>query len=197
VAPAPIVGEADPRALSVAAEVLRSGGTVALATDTVYGIAAVAEQAGAVAKLFAVKDRPDTVPIAVLVADLEQARELGTFDERSSALCAEHWPGALTVVVRRRPGLELELGGPDDTVGLRCPDRELVRALAREVGPLATTSANRHGRHTPTTAAEVARELGDGVELVIDGGSCAGVASTVVDLTGPRAEVLRHGSVAL
>jgi tRNA threonylcarbamoyl adenosine modification protein (Sua5/YciO/YrdC/YwlC family) len=116
--------------------------------------------------------------------------------ERTRVLAARFWPGALTIVTRRATDVALELGEPETTIGLRCPDDDLVRAIAREVGALATTSANRHGRPTPPAAASVANELGSGVALVIDGGSRSGVPSTVVDVTGPRPTVLREGSVS-
>ena len=163
---------------------LRGGGAVVVPTDTVYGLAALP---GNEDVLYTLKDRPDSVPIAVLVADVEQATTAGRFDERALRLADAFWPGPLTIVV------ETTAGG--STVGIRCPDHDLVRALCRRVGPLPTTSANRHGVPTPPTAAEAADSLAGVPALVIDGGPCGGVASTVVDMTGDAPVVLREGAV--
>jgi len=107
------------------------------------------------------------------------------------------WPGALTLVLPRRPGLGYALGRPVDTVGVRCPDLPLLRALAADLGPLATTSANRHREPTPATAAGVAEVFGADLDLVVDGGPCVGVPSTVVDATGGDWRLLREGAVGL
>ena len=179
------------------ADALLAGDAVVVPTDTVYGLAVAASLPGATAAVFAIKGRPGTVPLAVLVDSLDQALEL--CEPPSPAvqrLVARWWPGPLTVVLRRRADSVVELGGDGTTVGVRCPDHELVRALARRVGPLATTSANRHGEATPTKASEVAAQLGDGVALVVDGGQIEGVASTVVDGTDPSLPVLRAGPIS-
>jgi L-threonylcarbamoyladenylate synthase len=188
-------------ALAAAAESLRAGGVVVLPTDTVYGIAALPSVAGATDKLFALKARGAHVPVAVLCAEPSQA--LGLADTalvtpEVRRIAATLWPGPLTLVLPRRPGLDYALGDPPTTVGLRCPDHPLVRSLAGDVGPLATTSANRHGHPTPHTAAEVVADLGaDGLALVLDGGPCAGTPSTVVDATTPEWRVLREGGLTL
>ena len=182
-----------------AADTLRSGGVVLLPTDTVYGIAVLASMPGATERLFALKDRSVGQPVAVLVADRAQALGLAEGpDEAALRLMDRLWPGPLTLVLRRSVAASaLSLGGDPSTVGIRCPDHDLVRALAGEVGPLATTSANRHGRPTPLTAAEAAASLVGPVDLVVDGGQLGSVASTVVDLTGPEPEVLREGAVTV
>jgi L-threonylcarbamoyladenylate synthase len=109
---------------------------------------------------------------------------------------ARCWPGPLTLVLARAGSARaLELGGDPATVGVRCPAHDLVRRLAAEVGPMATTSANRHGEPTPPTAAGAAAALADAVDVVVDGGPCAGVPSTVVDATGPKWHVLRIGAI--
>jgi len=150
-------------------------------------------------RLFAVKGRPPEVALPILVADAGQAAELaGTagWTEAARRLAERYWPGALTVVVYRRPGLEWDLGGDPSTIGLRCPANAAARALCREVGPLATTSANRHGEPSCTTAAEVRTVFGPEL-LVVDDGPGQGVASTVVDLTGRAAGIERRGAVSL
>jgi L-threonylcarbamoyladenylate synthase len=187
-------------AIAAAAEALRDGGVVVLPTDTVYGIAALPTVAGATDRLFAVKGRAADVPLAVLCTDAAQALGLAdparvTNDVRRIA--ATLWPGPLTLVLPRRPGLGYALGEPDTTVGVRCPDHPLVRSLAAEVGPLATTSANRHGQPTPASAREVAAALGEGIALVLDGGPCGGTPSTVVDATTPEWRLLREGALSL
>jgi L-threonylcarbamoyladenylate synthase len=188
----------DDAVLDQAAEALAAGEPVVLPTDTVYGIAVVAEDRAATARLFEIKQRPAAAALPVLAADADQAFGLcGDVPDLARRLAELHWPGGLTLVLPRRPGLDLDLGGVDDgTIGVRVPDHPVPTALAGRVGPLAATSANRHGRPTPATAPEVAEELGGSVRVVVDGGTCAGDPSTVVavsargDLT-----VLREGRI--
>jgi tRNA threonylcarbamoyl adenosine modification protein (Sua5/YciO/YrdC/YwlC family) len=136
-----------------AEDILRSGGVVLLPTDTVYGVAVDPTIPGATQRLFDLKGRGRDIPIAVLVADAEQAWSIARHPVLPAALglAARHWPGALTLVVWRDPAWPADIGDDLATVGVRCPDHDLVRAWCREVGPLATSSANRHGE--PSTAA--------------------------------------------
>jgi L-threonylcarbamoyladenylate synthase len=185
-------------AIDAAAAVLRAGGIVGVPTDTVYGLAADPFRAGATDRLFKVKRRPRTFELPVLVADLDQALTLtvaGAVPPTASRLMAHFWPGALTVVLPRRPDLNADLGSDDATIGLRCPDHPVPRALCRAVGPIATTSANRHGDDPATTASGLAAALGGCVDIVLDGGDCAGSPSTVVDCTGAEPHLLREGRV--
>jgi L-threonylcarbamoyladenylate synthase len=196
----PVLDARRPTAEVVArgAAALRAGEVVALATDTVYGLAALPGSAAHTRRLFALKGRAADVPLAVLCAGRGQALDLADPARTSPAvrgIAARLWPGPLTLVLPRRPGLAYALGQPEDTVGVRCPDHALLRALAAEVGPLATTSANLHGEPTPPTAEGVAAVFGTGVALVLDGGPCAGVPSTVVDCSGPAWRVLRAGPI--
>jgi L-threonylcarbamoyladenylate synthase len=181
-----------------AADVLREGGVVLLPTDTVYGLAVDPTVPGATQRLFDLKGRGRDVPIAVLVADAEQAWSVAAtpVSDAARSLAARFWPGAVTIIVARADGWPADLGDDAGTVGLRCPDADLVRSLCREVGPLATTSANRHGHPTPPTAVVAARDL-PGVDLVIDGGELSGMASTVVDCTIDPPRVVREGAVSL
>jgi tRNA threonylcarbamoyl adenosine modification protein (Sua5/YciO/YrdC/YwlC family) len=200
VGPPVIVPATAPDAVAQAAAALTAGGAVALPTDTVYGLAVLPGVDGAVARLFALKGRAADVPVAVLCADADQALALAdpaTVGDDVRRLAAGLWPGPLTLVLRRRPGLGWPLGEPATTVGVRCPAEPLVRALAAEVGPLATTSANRHGEPTAPDAPGVAEVFGAGVALVIDGGPREGVASSVVDATGPEWRMLRAGPLTL
>ncbi len=181
-------------ALRDAAAELLAGGTVVLPTDTVYGLAARAADPEAVASLFERKARPADKRVAVLVTGTEQAHTLVRAGSRFDLLAGSLWPGPLTLVCPRAASFGAWLGEGDPTVAVRCPAHDLVRALAAEVGPLATTSANRSGGSTPTTAAGAAAAVG-GDLLVLDGGSCEGSASTVVDLTRTPARILREGSI--
>lgn len=174
---------------------LQAGEAVVVPTDTVYGLAALPTVAGAVDRLYALKGRPADMPIAVLVANVEQVRALADLPDIALRLAGAFWPGPLTLVLPRRPGLDLPLGGFATTIGVRWPDHPLIARLATAVGPLATTSANRTGEPTPATAPEAAASLVGDVAVVLDGGPCAGTASTVVDVAGPDLRVLREGGL--
>ncbi|HUQ44798.1 MAG TPA: L-threonylcarbamoyladenylate synthase [Candidatus Limnocylindria bacterium] len=189
---------------ATAIEALRAGAVVAIPTDTVYGIAVALDTPGGIEALFAAKSRPPDKAIALLLADGEQANEIGVFDARAQALAAAFWPGGITLVVARRTDHPLpaaltggELApGAIPTVGLRVPDHPAPRALAAALGPLPTTSANRSGEPEARDAGEIEAILGDSVTLILDGGPAPGSpASTVVDLTGPEARILRAGAV--
>ncbi|MCB1284691.1 MAG: L-threonylcarbamoyladenylate synthase [Microthrixaceae bacterium] len=195
VAPVVAVVGADQHGLECAAEALRSGSCVGLPTDTVYGLSAALSRSGAVRSLFELKGRAATKAMAVLVGSVDQARELGVLNEHAVEIVQRYWPGPLTVVVRRADGLRIDLGGDSGTIGLRCPDSALLNALIAQVGPLVTTSANRAGHPTITSAARIAEEFGDRLAVVIDGGELAESASTVVDLSGTGIDVLREGPI--
>jgi L-threonylcarbamoyladenylate synthase len=183
----------DDAAIDRVADALATGGVVVIPTDTVYGLAAAAGR-GTVARLFELKGRRGDVPVAVLCADADQALALAADTGPAAARLAEaHWPGPLTLVLPRRRGLDWELGEPTDTIGVRCPAHALVRAVAARIGPLATTSANRHGQPTPPSARDAAAALTGPVDLVVDGGELVGVASTVVDLVARPPRILRQG----
>ena len=188
------------RALDRAAVVLANGGLVAIPTETVYGLAAVAVDAVAVEKIFAAKGRPATNPLIVHVADLSMARDLaGAWPDAADTIAARLWPGPVTVVVPRGPRIpdEVTAGGP--TVALRCPEHPLTRRLIAKLGkPLAAPSANRSLGVSPTTAAHVLESLGNRVDLILDGGPCRrGIESTVVDCTVVPPRILRPGPVGL
>ncbi|HEU4572892.1 MAG TPA: L-threonylcarbamoyladenylate synthase [Candidatus Limnocylindrales bacterium] len=183
-----------------AAEVLRRGGIVALPTDTVYGIAVALETPGGIERLFAAKRRPPEKGVMLLLADAAQGPTIGAWPESAAALAAAFWPGGLTVVVPQRPDVPLPeaLTGGAPTIGLRAPDHPAPRALAAAVGPLPTTSANVSGLPEASTAAEIVEQLGDAIELVLDGGPAhGGPASTVVDCTVEPPRILRAGAIAI
>lgn len=176
---------------------LGAGEVVALPTDTVYGLCVAATVAGATARLFEVKERPASVALPVLVADSEDAAELGEFNQAARKLLTAHWPGPLTIVVARTDAsLGWDLGGEPATIGLRCPNEETLRRIARAVGPLAVSSANVHGHPPCTTAAEVEGAFGAAFP-VVDGGRRAAIPSTVVDCTGDQVRTLRRGVVVV
>lgn len=183
-----------PGGLQDAIDALRRGLPVGIPTDTVYGLAADPFLPGATDRIFEAKRRPRDVDLPVLVADRDQAMALVTgVPEAAVRLMERFWPGPLTLVLPRAPGLEADLGDDDATIGLRCPDHAVARTLCARVGPLATTSANLHGQPTLTTAEEVAAAFGDAVPVVVDGGRCTGSPSTVVDCTGLLPKLLREG----
>jgi L-threonylcarbamoyladenylate synthase len=188
-------------AIARAARLLRRGRVVAFPTETVYGLGADATSDRAVAAIYAAKRRPRHNPLIVHIADLRAARRLAHFDDRALRLARRFWPGPLTLVLQRRPGTRLArlLGPALPTVAVRVPDSPTALALLRVARrPLAAPSANRSGAVSPTRAAHVRGSLGGRVALVLDGGPCrVGVESTVLDLSGPTARLLRPGGVSL
>jgi L-threonylcarbamoyladenylate synthase len=193
----PALGDPPPEeAIGAAVRALSAGQVVAIPTDTVYGLAADAFRTGAAERIFALKARPRHVDLPVLVAEAAQAWSLvESFPPAAEALAERFWPGALTLVLPRRVGLQADLGSDEFTIGVRCPDHPVPVSLCRRAGPLATTSANRHGQPEATTAAEVARTFGEGLALVLDAGPCTGAPSTVVDCTGAEPKCLREGRI--
>ena len=193
------VHPADAAGIAAAADVLRAGGLVAVPTETVYGLAARADSAPAVAQIYRAKGRPDFNPLIVHIPDLVAAERIAIFDERARRLAAAFWPGALTMVLPLRQGAEIApavtAGLP--TIALRCPAHPAMRAvLAATQLPLAAPSANRSGGVSPSRAEHVAESLGSAVGLVLDGGPCAaGIESTIVALRDGGWQVLRPGPI--
>ena len=185
----------DAAVLAEAADALRAGEVIGIPTDTVYGLAVDPWRPGAAERVFVIKRRPRRIVLPVLVADEAQALSLAAeVSADARRLMALWWPGPLTIVVARRPGLGAELGTESGTVGLRRPAHAVPVALAASVGPLATTSANAHGQPPVTGAAELAATL-PGVAVVIDAGERRGAPSTVVDCSGGGLRLLRPGSI--
>lgn len=175
---------------------LRAGRVVAIPTDTVYGLAVDPRLPGATEKLFRAKERPEIFALPVLVGDPADAPALGLLDERAALLVGHYWPGPLTIVVKRQQGVVIDLGGDPSTIGLRCPAHAAVRRLLASSGPLAVTSANRHGEAPCLRAADVERVFGASI-AVLDGGPARGRPSTVVSLVGSDVHCLREGSVLM
>ncbi len=183
-----------------AIDVLRAGGMVALPTDTVYGIAVGLATPGGVERLFAAKRRPPDKGIMLLLADAAQAPAIGEWPATAAALADAFWPGGLTVIVPQRADVQLAaaLTGGVPTIGLRVPDHAAPRALAAALGPLPTTSANVSGVTEARDAADIVDQLGDVIDLVLDGGPAhGGPASTVVDCTVEPPRILRPGAIPL
>lgn len=192
-----VLSTGSPRALESALAALRGGRLVAFPTDTVYGLAADLLQTQAVARLYDAKGRDTAKAIAVLVGGLEQVEQVTTgLTAPAARLAARFWPGALTLVLPKRPGLPENLS-PLPTVGVRMPDHPFALALLRAAGPLAVTSANLSGLASPQTAEEVLAQLEGRIELLLDGGACpGGVPSTVVDCAGAELRILRQGAIS-
>lgn len=196
----PPIVPADSAGIARAAERLRGGALVAVPTETVYGLAARADSADAVAAIYRAKGRPDFNPLIVHVASLEQAGELAEIGADARKLADAFWPGALTLVVPLRAGARIApaVTAGLETIALRCPEHPVMRAVLSESGlPLAAPSANRSGGVSPTRADHVAASLGEAAGLILDGGACAaGIESTIVALRrdGPW-QVLRPGPV--
>ncbi len=197
-----------PESIAAAASALRTGALLGLPTETVYGLAADAASDTAVAQIFASKGRPSDHPLIVHVAGAAGiahfAREVPPF---AQALVDAFWPGPLTLILPRRPGMAAAATGGQDSVGLRCPDHPVALAVLRACasddgtlpGPpvlgLAAPSANRFGRVSPTTARHVEEEFGDAL-LVLDGGPCGvGIESTIIDCTRGVPVLLRPGAI--
>ena len=196
--PAPI-SDADASLVDKAVSLWRAGALVAFPTETVYGLGADATNAQAVAKIYTVKERPRFNPLIVHVADIATAKRYVQWNTHAEQLAAAFWPGALTLVLKRKPDTPIAdlVSAGGDTIAIRVPGHRLAQALLRAFdGGIAAPSANRSGRISPTLAAHVRSELGDAPALIIDGGACeVGLESTVVDVSGENAMLLRLGSI--
>lgn len=192
-----IVDVADDRdaAIERAAEVLRDGKLVVLPTDTVYGVAADAFNTTGTRRIFGAKRRSRRFPLPVLVRTPKQLLGLcSSVPAAADHLMAAYWPGPLTIIVQADPGLQWDLGDNRGTVAVRMPLDDLTLDLIRQVGPIATTSANLSGQPAATTAADAHLQLGDLVEVYLDDGERGDTRpSTIVDVTREDPEVLREG----
>jgi L-threonylcarbamoyladenylate synthase len=190
---------ADAHSIDSASAVLRGAGIVAVPTETVYGLAADANNVDAVAAVYRAKGRPDFNPLIVHVPDLSAAKMLAVFDARADALAAAFWPGPLTMVLPMRSGAKVTAGVTAglSTIAIRCPAHPVMQALMKSSGlNLAAPSANRSGGISPTRAAHVASSLGHKSPMILDGGECvSGLESTIVALRGNGWQILREGPV--
>ncbi|EKU49484.1 MULTISPECIES: L-threonylcarbamoyladenylate synthase [Brevibacterium] len=184
--------------LDECARVVEAGNLLVIPTDTVYGIAADAFNASAVAALLAAKGRGRDMPPPVLVPRSETVFGLvDGVDETVLALTARFWPGPLTIIAAAQPSLDWDLGETHGTVAVRMPDDEHALALLSRTGPLAVSSANLSGRPAATTADEAQDMLGTDVEIYLDGGErTSGQSSTIVDLSGDVPRIVRRGPIS-
>lgn len=191
----------DDQAIAEAARLILAGAPVAVPTETVYGLAADATNAAAVAGIYEAKGRPSFNPLIVHVPDLAAAERIGEFSEQARALAAAHWPGPLTLVVplRTNAGIAALVTAGLTTVALRVPAHPAMQALLRAVGrPLAAPSANVSGTISPTKAEHVLASLGGRIALIIDGGATErGIESTIIAATGGPLRLLRPGPIAV
>ncbi|MBP1531979.1 MAG: threonylcarbamoyl-AMP synthase [Alphaproteobacteria bacterium] len=183
-----------------AAQTIKDGGLVAFPTETVYGLGANVYNAKAVANIFAAKQRPHFDPLISHIAETEFLREYAATDERVFALAKRFWPGPLTMVLKRiddNPSIDLACSGLR-TLTVRMPKHTIALELIKKSGvPIVAPSANKYQSISPTTAMHVAQGLGNAVDMILDGGPCAvGVESTIIDLTGKQAVMLRAGGLA-
>ncbi|MBP6716202.1 MAG: threonylcarbamoyl-AMP synthase [Acidobacteria bacterium] len=193
-------GTDDTAKIAHAADVIRRGGLVAFPTETVYGLGAHAMDDAAVAQIFAAKGRPSGDPLIVHVSDVAAVAQVAaSVPSSADALMAAFWPGPLTLIVPRAAHVPLRVTAGGETVAVRIPAHPVAMALLRAAGvPIAAPSANRFSRPSPTTADDVAEDLGDRVDVILDGGPTThGVESTVVDTCGASPVVLRPGALTL
>jgi L-threonylcarbamoyladenylate synthase len=189
----------DPAAIEDAARVLLEGGLVAFATETVYGLGALATNAEAVARIFEAKGRPARNPLIVHVNDLQLAQScVATWPKEAGTLAKRFWPGPLTLVLPRSARIPDVVTAGLDTVGVRMPAANVALALIAAVGqPLAAPSANRSSGISPTRAEHVKKDLDGRIEMILDSGPTEiGMESTVLDLTGDRPRLLRPGAIS-
>jgi L-threonylcarbamoyladenylate synthase len=182
-----------------AAQILRAGGLVAFPTETVYGLGADASNAAAVARLYKVKGRPADHPVIIHFASADAAFQWGRdIPDSARTLANKFWPGPLTLIVKRSAKAKDFVTGGQDSVGLRVPSHPVAQALLKEFGGgVAAPSANRFGQVSPTTAQHVRADLGADVDLVLDGGpSEVGIESTILDVSGGEAVLLRPGTIS-
>ncbi len=184
--------------LNQAVEVLRQGGLVAFATETVYGLGGDARNAQAIDRIFAAKGRPASNPLIVHVHAIDAARRwVSHWPDVAERLARQFWPGPLTLVLPKSPAIVDQVTAGLDSVGLRVPNHRLAIELLKAFdGPVAAPSANRSMRISPTTAEHVRAELGGAVDCILDGGPCeVGIESTVLDLSADQPHILRPGAV--
>ncbi len=185
------------RGLDLAAGAVRRGKLVVLPTDTVYGVGADAFSPDAVAELLAAKGRNRDMPVPVLIGSPRTLDGIATgLSQEARDLVTAFWPGALTLVCLAQPSLQWDLGDTGGTVAVRMPLHPVAIELLTETGPMGVSSANRSGAPPATTADEAVEQLGEAVTIYLDGGPCAdSVPSTIVDVSGETAAVLRVGAL--
>jgi L-threonylcarbamoyladenylate synthase len=195
-----LLNAAEPGAIEEAARIIRNGGLVGMPTETVYGLAANALDAKAVAKIFEAKGRPQDNPLIVHISDFEQIRRLvKSVPESAEKLAKAYWPGPMTMVLEKSDLIPEIVSAGLPTVGIRFPSHPAAQALITAAGvPIAAPSANRSGLPSTTTAEHVMRDMDGRIDAVLDGGTCGvGVESTIVTLASNPPRLLRPGGITL
>lgn len=193
-----IIKKVTEKSIKEAGELLKAGGIVAFPTDTVYGLGAVFSDEAAVQKIFEAKGRDEGKPLSILVGCPEQVELLAAeIPEKARRLMECFWPGALTVILKKRPEISAKITAGGATVGVRMPDHPVTLSLLQAAGsPLAAPSANTSGKRSSVTAEDVKEDLSGRIDMLLDGGACpVGLSSTVVDLSGPEPLILREGII--
>ena len=196
-----IIKQATEKNIAKAADLIKKGKLVAFPTETVYGLGASAFIPTAVAGIFAAKGRPTFNPLISHIAEFTLAEELAEVDERTRFLAKKYWPGPLTFVLKRKnknPAMDLACAGLP-TMTVRMPNHPIALELIKKSGvPIVAPSANRSQTISPTTAKHVESSIGENIDMILDGGECSvGVESTIIDLTTPKAVLLRAGGITL
>ncbi len=188
----------DPIAVPTAKAIIQNSGLIAFPTDTVYGLAADVFNPAAIQRIYVAKGRSGVKAIPILIGAFDQLLPLiHKLDERALRVADAFWPGPLTLVLQKSDIIPPELTHYP-TVGVRMPNHPFTQSLLKETGPLAATSANLSGGPNPVDPRQVLDQLGNQVNLVLDGGPTSGpIASTVIDLSGPEIKILRPGPVSL
>ena len=195
-----IARASDLETMEIAVRTLKNGGLVAIPTETVYGLGAAINDEVAIAKIFAVKGRPQDHPLIVHIANIEQIHEVAiNIHDDALKIAQACWPGALTLLLHRSDQVSLRITGGRETVAVRVPDNDFTRQLITNLeSPIAAPSANRFGKVSPTTAQHVCDDLQTDVDLIVDdGASSVGLESTIVDFTVSPPQLLRPGGIPL
>lgn len=194
-----VLDQAAPGAIDWTAEQITTGGVVAIPTDTVYGIAASLAHPAALGRIYAIKGRPQNMPLPVLVSSIDALAHLVQLDDTIISLLDTFWPGPLTVVLPASTHVPLRALGPGQTVGVRLPDHPIAIDVIEKVGgAVASTSANRSGEPPARSAGEVVRSIGPLLDLILDAGpSPGGIASTVVAVDGRTLRFIRKGAISM
>jgi len=185
--------------INLAVEILKDGGIVAYPTDTVYGLGANSANEQAIEKIYRVKKRTHDLPLPLLLADISDLLKVASVVPDIAWQLAEHFlPGGLTLVLKKSPWVPSAVTAGGDTIAVRVPNHHIPTAIIRGLGvPLVGTSANISGKPSPVTADEVYEQLGDKIDLIIDGGMCpGGIESTVMDVSGEIPAIIREGAVS-
>jgi L-threonylcarbamoyladenylate synthase len=183
-------------AIEEAVNILRSGGVIVYPSDTVYGLGSNALNSNAVQRIFRIKERSQDQSLPLAVSDWEMAGSLAFVDDRAKKLMNNFWPGALTIIMMKKPIVPSVVVGGGTSVGLRMPDHQVPLMLLRMSGlPIVSTSANKHGRPNSVEAEEAIRQIGGEVDLILDAGRVGGQPSTIIDITMKHPSIIRSGPV--